>query len=128
MSEKYQKLKESYQKENQYSPLADKSIQLYEKGLLSGETLLEIVGFDPKEESKRKENDKQEDPSKYARSFKKDPIDILSCRIEQARRNIECLIKSCNLYSLDGWQEVSSLAKEAFKDNIVILKETKNIK
>ena len=80
-------------------------LQLYERGLISGKTLLKKVGIDPEQEVTVKRSD-----DSY----------IALQRIEQARRNVEALSR------LASYADKVKV-EEALKLNIKIMNEVENL-
>ena len=74
-------------------------LQMYEKGLISSETVLKRCGFDPEEEKKKKDKDKVKDTSGAGRNYNQiNSEDQLKLqKIESARRNVEVLSKVLNI-------------------------------
>jgi len=80
-------------------------LQMYEKGLISSETVLKRCGFDPEEEKKKKDKDKDKDKDKvkdtsgagrnYNQINSEDQLKLQ--KIESARRNVEVLSKVLNI-------------------------------
>ena len=96
---------------------------LYEKHLISSQTLLEIVGFDSKEETERLKNDVVSfSSSKPGTSKKESALSIQLARIEQARRNVEALTR---LLEHSNYESAVSGTLEA---NIAIMGEVDKIK
>jgi len=73
-------------------------LQMYEKGLISSETVLKRCGFDPEEEKKKKDKDKVKDTSGAGRNYNQiNSEDQLKLqKIESARRNVEIMTKVFN--------------------------------
>ena len=95
-----------------------KAKELYEKGLLSKNTLLKIAGFDPEEEKKESAESSIE------------KVAVVSNRVEQARRNIEVLSKILLTPATirDALEKDFETLKEVFRFNLLILKEVDKIK
>ena len=98
-------------------------MQLYEKGLLSGETVLKLSGFDPNQEIDRKKSDSIQCNTKGSLNSSREysDIEIKQIRIEQARRNVEALGKIMN--SLTEKDSVMS----DIKANIKIMNEVSKL-
>ena len=101
-------------------------MQLYEKGLLSGKTLLGNFGFDPDQEIKRKQKDAIMLSQNDGGQSQRDKIQVISSRIEQARRNVEVILRAINSFTEDKGPRKS--LEEVLTVNLEIMKETKNIK
>ena len=71
--------------------LRNETMQLYEKGLLSPKTVLDVFGFDDTQEIDRKKDCADGNLSLKTRDY--NDTDIKQMRIEQARRNMEALGK-----------------------------------
>ena len=125
----------------------NEAMQLYEKGLLSGKTLLGLLGFDASQEIERRKKDVCQFRGMGSdRSIDSDPewiklskenmalgnrelesraklkeLEILFSRIEHARRNVEALSR---LFSTIAEPE----AVNAIKKNIEIMCEVDKIK
>lgn len=98
------------------------AMNLYEKGLLSAATLLEKMGYDPKQETDRRKNEKEV----VSRCGGEVPNwSVLSNKIEQARRNAEMASKALSSI-LD--ENIKKQLEETLRDSLDILKETSNIK
>jgi hypothetical protein len=103
------------------------SLQLYEKGCISKETLLDVMGFDSKKEVERKKNDLSSQLP-LVRKFEETNNDILSQKIEHARRNVEVLSKILCVSNHETSFENKKRLLEIFGENIEILSEVKNFK
>jgi len=103
------------------------ALQLYEKGILSADSLLEKMGYDPKQETDRRKNEK----GHVSNGYNENPSwSIVSNRVEQARRNVEMISK---VLTIDAFKESDNntgytLLLETMLENLKILNETKNIK
>jgi hypothetical protein len=101
------------------------AMNLYEKGLLSAATLLEKMGYDPKQETDRRKNEKEV----VSRCGGEVPNwSVLSNKIEQARRNAEMVAKVLGMQDLNFDDVVKKQLAETLSDSLNILKETSNIK
>jgi hypothetical protein len=131
-------------------------LQLYEKGLLSDETVLEKLGFNPSQETDRKKNNSSKglrgvgpwsdnDPEwqklqkknmelsnrELEARAKSKEHEVTALRIEHARRNVEGIGKivgALNLGSSDEWSDIKEPIKEVLTINLGVLKEIKKIK
>jgi hypothetical protein len=76
---------------------------LHERGLLSGKTMLEELGLEADKELKQRAEETKEwaKPLSGCSKRERDEVDILSNRIEQARRNVEALTKLISLLGND---------------------------
>ena len=92
------------------------AIQLYEKGIMSDETLSEIVGLDAKEEKGKLKSK----PSLVYES----PTRIQEVRIEQARRNVEVLGRFVGCETFPKRDELMS----AMMKNVAIMEESIQVK
>jgi len=126
MSDKYEELR-GKAKDNR--DFRQTTIQLYEKGLLSDQSLLDILGFDSDEEIKRKKYDIKK-PSLQelgSATYKKDYIDIKTIRIENARRNVEAILR----FNTNSWTEDKEFFKKlkvSAENNLKIMDEVGSIK
>lgn len=128
-------------------------LQLYEKGLLSDETVLEKLGFNPTQETNRKKNNSSKGPRKLGSWFDDDlewqqlqkenmklgnreleakakskEHEITALRIEHARRNVEVMGKIVVPINSEQWPEANKIIKEVLKSNLEILQEVNKIK
>ena len=126
MSDNYKEFKDKAKTDESFCYFC---INLYEKGVISSETLLDIIGFDSAEEHKRF---KEEDTVKLNPSRTKTPKSygddhyIELQRIEQARRNIESTARISNIFLED--EEILATIKETIKTNVAIMNEVENLK
>ena len=98
-------------------------MQLYERGLLSGTSMLDIVGFDSDQEIKRFKEDVVQfaDTNKNGSSKRSESeLTVKLARIENARRNVEALSR------LREWDD--ELVLESIKKNIKVMDEVSEIK
>jgi len=105
--------------------LRNETMQLYERGLLSAETVLDVFGFDESQEIKRKEGDSVDAKmiQKHLGVRNYNETDIKQMRIEQARRNVEALGK---LTSFENGVKKETIQKSIEK-NIKIMDEVEKI-
>lgn len=107
---------------------------LYEKGLLSGQTLLSKLGHDPAKEAeqiKKERKDGTEIPRGLG-EIRRDDASLVSMRIEQARRNLEVLTKFVSL-ALSDKIALSNVCefekvKEAIDNSVKAMDDVQNIK
>jgi len=97
-------------------------MQLFEKGLLSRETVLVALGYNPEQE-KVKQNIEAKECLSQNRS-QPSSNDVLSMKIEHARRNVEVLCRVITIVD----DKSKFLALQIFNDNLDILSEVKNFK
>jgi len=128
------------------------ALQLFEKGLLSGKTTLEKLGFDPKQEIDRKKTDSVKSPYGTG-EVQSDPewhklqkenmrlsnremearvnakkCEVTANRIEHARRNVEVIGRIVAPVNSLNWDDSLSMMEDVLKANLEILKEAKKIK
>jgi hypothetical protein len=112
-------------------PLADAdsnrfnyALQLCEKGLIKGEQLLNIMGFDGSEELARCKPAERENIELVNAQRK---ADIIGNKIEQARRNVEVLTKTLQIMeSLHMGEGISNIVG-ILNMNLEVLKEVTKI-
>ena len=73
--------------------LRGESMQLYQQGLLSAETVLDVYGFDPNQEISRKKENVVDLKNRNNSLREYSDIEVKQIRIEQARRNVEAMVK-----------------------------------
>ena len=97
---------------------------LYEKGLIEGEKLLDIMGFDGEQELAKRKSAERENVELVNAQRK---ADIIGSKIEQARRNVEVLTKTLQI--LDSLNKKDDEAKivAILNLNLEVLKEVTKI-
>ncbi len=97
---------------------------LYEKGLIEGEKLLDIMGFDGEQELAKRKSAERENVELVNVQRK---ADIIGSKIEQARRNVEVLTKTLQI--LDSLNKKDDEAKivAILNLNLEVLKEVTKI-
>lgn len=107
---------------------------LYEKGLLSGQTLLSKLGHDPEKEAtqiKKEREDITEIPRGLG-EIRRDDASLVSMRIEQARRNLEALTRFVGLVINDKIALANvcefKKVKEAIDNSVKAMDDVQNIK
>lgn len=111
---------------NENPNVASYAIQLYEKSLLSGETLLDIVGFDSTQEVARQKTDVMHagpylQPTPTFSDIQKQEI-----RMEQARRNAEVLGRFMVCEQIPNADRIKIL--NAMMKNVAIMEESIQVK
>jgi len=106
-------------------PQVNTLFNLHERGLLSGKTMLEEFGVDADKELRQRaeETEQYAKPLSGCSKRERDEVDILSNRIEQARRNVEALTKLISLLGNDridisntcDWSEVKKATDASIK-------------
>jgi hypothetical protein len=106
----------------------DELLRLYDKKALSKETMLDCFGIDYKLEFEKILLDTTSEDNNLRSYHEIHPVDIITRRIEHARRNIEAVSKM-NILMTDSESEskLRALQKEVFTINLEILKETPKI-
>jgi len=106
------------------------ALQLYEKGILSADSLLEKMGYDPKQETDRRKNNSKEvsNGGGIGRYDVNPSWSILSNKIEHARRNAEMASKILSSRETVLGDDTMKQLEETLSDSLKILKETSNIK
>jgi hypothetical protein len=105
-------------------------LQLYEKSLISGKTVVEMFGFDPDEEVKRKENDLAKVVPESLGTLKpivRDTNQVLATKVEHSRRNVEILLRSWPVIR-DMGEDVKKKAGSVVEKCLVAMEEAVNIK
>jgi hypothetical protein len=107
---------------------------LYEKGLLSGQTLLSKLGFDPEKETTqiKKEREDGDEIPRGLGEIRRDDASLVSMRVEQARRNLEALTKFVSLALGDKIAMANicefEKVKQAIDNSVKAMDDVSNIK
>ena len=99
-------------------------LQLYEKGIVSGETVLGAFGIDLAQEIKRKESDIVLNIP-HVKPFI-NTIERKQIRIENARRNLEAILKGVTNTNIINSNLMSLMIQKA-SENLEIMSEVKDI-
>lgn len=119
------------------------ALLLYERGLLSGTTILEIMGHNASKEKQNKQKEKRGSSCQDANEFylkqqklnnestalvnKERALNIKGNKIEQARRNVEVITKVYNSFADADGKDIQAKMKDVLILNLDILKETKQL-
>jgi len=107
----------------------DTAISLYEKGIVSAQTVLEAFDLDVDQEIKRKQEDAAFNIPANARVCNN--LNRQNARIENARRNVEALLKAIlpNSYTTDDadLKKLKSKMITEVYNNLAIMAEVKDL-